>query len=381
MLVLILLAGIALPSFALVAQRGSDYTHDIATWNLENFPLAGGPTVNYLTLMIRDLELDLIGVQEIASVTDFNTLVSNLNGWDGVLSPHQYGNGTYQKTGLLYDSDKVEAGELVELFEDDWWEFPRPPIQVPITMVELGDTLEFNIIVLHLKAYDDQENRERREGAIIMLKDYIDGQIEEGNTKWMVVGDFNDELQDPEEYNIFMPMINDAQQYVFLTEPICDYYRYDTYIGGNNTSFIDHIIVTADLMAEYQGGDTETLLLDGEVNNYVNVISDHRPVASYFPGAVNAVRDRSEGNLPGEMNLSVWPVPTNGAVNASFNLPQGQTGHLTILNIMGQVIETQQLGSQNGVLNWSPQVSTSGIYLIQLKTETQSLYKKAIIVK
>lgn len=73
--------------FGLVNPRGSGETHDIATWNLENFPLNENLTVNYLTLLINDLDLDLICVQEIQSVDDFQQLVSNLRGWDGIITP------------------------------------------------------------------------------------------------------------------------------------------------------------------------------------------------------------------------------------------------------------------------------------------------------
>ncbi|MEJ2753943.1 MAG: hypothetical protein P8169_14905, partial [Chloroflexota bacterium] len=45
----------AVPANALVMQRGSDTTIDIATWNLRQFPQEGVITTTVVSLMVEDL--------------------------------------------------------------------------------------------------------------------------------------------------------------------------------------------------------------------------------------------------------------------------------------------------------------------------------------
>ena len=61
-------------------------TLEIATWNIRNFPMDTG-TLERLVTLIRQMDVDLIAVQEIARVSAFNELVSRLPGFAGVLSP------------------------------------------------------------------------------------------------------------------------------------------------------------------------------------------------------------------------------------------------------------------------------------------------------
>ena len=175
-LMVVFLLGVAVPGMALVDARGSDETHDIATWNWQDFPKEGVMTVNYLTLLINDLDMDLFVLQEIDSIEDYEQLISNLSHWDGIYSPDTYG-GFYVKTGVLYNTDKVEIGEMVQLFADE--DITRPPIMVPVTMFENGDTLSFNLIALHLKAlYQAREDSTDDYGSHYPPADSVKGQAE-----------------------------------------------------------------------------------------------------------------------------------------------------------------------------------------------------------
>ena len=55
-----------------------------------------------------------------------------------------------------------------------------------------------------------------------------------------------------------------------------------TYISGNYLSTIDHILITDDVRAEYEGGLIQVIKPDLEFSKYEDYISDHRPVLAQF---------------------------------------------------------------------------------------------------
>lgn len=271
-----------LPLWAQYAQVGTDSTVDILTWNLEWFPKNGQTTIEETAQIISDVAGDVYAVEEISDSAAFLQLLDELPGWDGLLSPHQYSDGTYQKVGVIYDTQKAVLHSWQLLFEDDTYAFPRPPLEVNMTVSEGGHAFDFRMIVVHLKAYDDADSEKRRKAAIDKLKSYIDGQLAQGGEQdFILLGDFNDLLEDPVEDNIFQPMLDDSATYTFLTEWLVGYQG--SYIGYNEPDLIDHICITEDALTEYGAeGFSEVLYLDNENAGYENDVSDHRPVVARF---------------------------------------------------------------------------------------------------
>ncbi|HGY56645.1 MAG TPA: T9SS type A sorting domain-containing protein [Caldithrix abyssi] len=279
----ILIILLVLPVFLRAYQTaGTDSTVDVLTWNIENFPLNGQTTIDETAQIISDLDVDLIGVQEIASVDDFNTLLQQLPGWNGILSPHEYSDGSYQKVGLLYKEAVVTVNSWQLLFEDDTYSFPRPPMEFFIDTQEGGNSFDFRLIVVHLKAYSDEDSEARRRSAIQKLKDYIDSEKANGTEKdFILLGDFNDLLEDPPEDNVFTVMYDDTANYEFLTDPLVSFRG--SYIGYNEPNLIDHIITTDEALDEYgKQGWCDVLYLDDENSAYSSDVSDHRPVYARF---------------------------------------------------------------------------------------------------
>lgn len=376
-LMVVFLLGSAVPSLALVDARGSDETHDIATWNWQDFPKEGVMTVNYLTLLINDLEMDLFVLQEIDSIDDYEQLISNLADWDGIYSPDTYG-GFYVKTGILYNTDKVEIGDMVQLFADE--DITRPPIMVPVTMFENGDTLSFNLIALHLKAGGGAEDLDQRRLACQLLKDYVEDEINSGGeTRWMIAGDFNDTLDDPPDYNAFTVFLDDPDNWTFLTSWMAGIDYWASHIASGR--LIDHFLVTADMLEEYGDGSTMTMRLDAEWGDYETYISDHRPVGSYFPGAVNDVAESSVSALPEDAGLSVWPVPSNASITVSYDLPGTTPGTLEVLDLLGRCVDLLELSAGNGEVSWSPGSHASGIFFVRLNTGGVSVIRKAVFIR
>jgi len=277
-------------NISLVDKVGADNTFEILTWNIENFPEPNKnqvdipKTVHNVKTIIRNLDVDLIAVQEIGSISSFNTLVDSLAGWQGVLSSDTYGTW-YQKTGFLYKSDLVSISNVKNIFNgnDDWYAFPRPPLTGYVELKDKNGTkFDFNLIVLHLKAYADDESAARRQAASEELKEFIDAEIAAGaDPDFIVLGDWNDQISDPETENVFNVFLDDTANYSFLTSEITDRY---SYISSSYTSLIDHIMISKDARQEYGEGNTDVLYLDHQFRPYPDEVSDHRPVMAIFKG-------------------------------------------------------------------------------------------------
>lgn len=79
-----------------------------------------------------------------------------------------------------------------------------------------------------------------------------------------------------------------------------------------------------------------------------------------------------------------FPNPFNGSTSIEFSILRPQLINVSIFNINGQLI-TELLNGQTESgeyqLNWSPEQTASGVYLIQLRSQSGSQVKKCLLVK
>ncbi|KPL06520.1 hypothetical protein AMJ86_08230, partial [bacterium SM23_57] len=148
-----------------VQPRGSEATFDLVTWNIENFPMQGQATVDSVRMIILALQVDMIAVQEIADTTAFRNLVNSLDEWEGVYSADEYSPGEYQKTGILYRTDQITLMNVGQLFLNEWYAFPRPPLMARVVWQRGTQQFDFHLIVVHLKAGGGAEDLDRRREA------------------------------------------------------------------------------------------------------------------------------------------------------------------------------------------------------------------------
>ncbi len=261
---------------------GSEQTLDVVTWNIRNFP-TNDHTPSYVAELIEGLDVDLIAVQEITDVYEFGKILSALDGYTAVLSDDEYGSGEYQKTGLIYKSGMIHISGTKSLFEDDWWSFPRPPLQAELTITRPDGSLwTMIVIVVHLKASVGEENESRRRSACDKIKQYVDGLVSgEIESEVLVLGDFNDQLTDPPSNNVFTPFLDEPDHYEFLTEALTG--GQYSYIPAR--VLIDHMMITGALFDDFQQAQVEPVPMEGLVDDfdYLDNVSDHRPVAAVVP--------------------------------------------------------------------------------------------------
>lgn len=262
---------------------GSDVSFEAITWNIQNFPRLGDQTILDIVEIINDVDADLFALQEIEDTVSFRRLLSLLPGYDGLYSDDVYSGGEYQKTAVIYKTDMIHISGKQMLFTDDSYSFPRPPLRVYVQAFHHEKWFDFTLIVLHLKASGGAENEARRRSACNKLKNYLDNEIAISSDKdFMVMGDWNDELNDPPADNVFQVFLDDPLNYIFLTQGLLnDPIQNATYIGSFN-SIIDQVLISKEVLDEYTNGYTQVIKIDEFFSAYTYEVSDHRPVGVKF---------------------------------------------------------------------------------------------------
>ncbi len=275
-----------------LVRVGTDTTLDIATWNLEFFPLRLPGDYNCphpvdvtreqaAATIINALGLDIIAIQEISDTTGFNQMVALCPGYGGISSPEVRG-CNYQRPGFVYRKDQVTVRSTRLLFSNNESAFPRSPFQADLTIMSNGRTYDLHLIIVHLKAGGSYDDLQRRRAASTALKGYLDQQAAVDSTaNFMIAGDWNDQIEDPIAFSSFPDFISDPTDYQFLDTPLVTLSGFASYISSGGT-VIDHLLINRAACPDFSGGRITTLRLDSVVGSYNN-LSDHRPVMVQAP--------------------------------------------------------------------------------------------------
>jgi endonuclease/exonuclease/phosphatase family metal-dependent hydrolase len=262
------------PNGDLVPPVGSAATLDVATWNLENFPKAAR-SIALAADLIASLDLDVIVVEEVASITAWDELVARLPDHGGVLSSHRYGPDSYQKIGVLYREDLVTASPPELLFTTEGYTFPRPPLVVHLT-VDGAATID--VIGVHLKAGTTPEDRSRRAAAVNRLDTWMRDRVDTGaEDELILLGDFNATLDParPDLAEVWPPLVGAPARYTVHTIPL-EARGEASYLPAG--ILLDHIVTTAGLAAEVGGREAVIPDLATLVPRYDADLTDHLPV-------------------------------------------------------------------------------------------------------
>ncbi len=259
----------------LVPAVGGPDTLDVACWNIEWFP-KGDRTVVLVADLIASLDLDIVVVEEIASVAAWDELVARLPEHAGILSSHRYTATSYQKIGVLYREGLMTAGEGELVFLGNSSAFPRPGLRVHL---EVAGGFGLDVIGIHLKAGGSFDDAERRAEAMAIMDTWLRGQVDGGGEDEVIVlGDYNEDLDadDP----VLAPFLAAPDRYTFRTTALD---ASDTASFIPSGALIDHIVTTAGLADEI--GDRDAIIpdLEGQLPRYEPEVSDHLPVILSFP--------------------------------------------------------------------------------------------------
>ncbi|HEX8694547.1 MAG TPA: lamin tail domain-containing protein [Longimicrobium sp.] len=282
------------PSLVVVPAKGTAATLDVAGWNLEWFgDTQNGPSNETLQLsnardVIAGADFDVWGVAEIVSQSQFNSLESQLTGYTGFLASEANvaGGSTYyaaaeQKVGILYKSSVATLlGAKVILTANDADFAGRPPLEARLRVTLNGATEDVVVIVLHMKAFNDDASWQRRQNASSALKAYLDATWP--TQKVIVVGDWNDDVDTsitPGRPSPYQNFVGDAARYAYPTAALSAAGVSST---TSFTDFIDHHLNSNELNATYVAGSAEAYRVDSYIASYDATTSDHYPVLSRY---------------------------------------------------------------------------------------------------
>lgn len=249
---------------------------EIVTWNIEFFPKLGQRTMDSVQKIIKTLNADIYCLQEISSRNSFEELAESLTEYDFVISEDT----DYLNLVVLYKKNDFTVRSQSSLFTNSVYEFAyRPPLRLEMTY--LGqNAFDFTLINMHLKCCNN--GYDRRKASVDILYDYLNNSVQSGIVNHIVVGDWNDDISDSYNQNSFNIFLEDSDNYRYVT--------YDNAHSNTNIydsfpsypSFIDHIMISADLFEKEGSGDVQTIRLGDYISGYDEIISDHRPVVWRF---------------------------------------------------------------------------------------------------
>ena len=80
-------------------------------------------------------------------------------------------------------------------------------------------------------------------------------------------------------------------------------------------------------------------------------------------------------------NLDVYPNPSRGEFNISFDLESRQDVYISITNYLGEMIFTEELKDQEGQYSKSIDLGNkaNGIYMLNITTKNQNINQKIVI--
>lgn len=345
---------------------GTDSTFDVMTWNIEWFPKSDITTIDYVTQIIKAMDVDLLAIQEVKEISAFEQLLDALDGYEGYLESSYFAGLAY-----IYKSSAIEINDIFEIYTSEpyWSPFPRSPMVIDFNFK--GE--RFFVFNNHYKCCGDgsldqanpKDEESRRYTASNLLKEYIDENLPKENA--IVLGDLNDIITDLPENNVFQMFLDDEENYLFADLEIANgdksQWSYPTW-----PSHIDHMLITNELFDDFEndGSLIETIRLEDYLIEgwweYDRNISDHRPLAM----RLNMVPDLVNINISKTaVDFSSYPNPLHSETTFTFHIPDGERA-IEIINIHGQKIFTGKIPGGANSFFWSANGLPAGIYVAKL---------------
>ena len=313
----------------------------VGNWNIEWFgdtTPGNGPDDEALqlanvTAVLADAGPDVMAVAEIVGVDQFNALKAGLPGYDGLLSNDstRVGGATYsygtvdQKLGLLFKTNAVQVLAANVVLSSCNYDFAgRPPLRVDLRVTRGTGSVDLTVMVLHMKAFADADAYSRRQGASTCLKEYLDTELPTQNV--LVMGDWNDDVDTSiyaSQVSPFQNLVSDPSRYKFLTQPLSEAGKSST---TSNSQFIDHQLMTNELVPYHVAASTEAL--KPLITNYKYTTSDHYPIFSRFDFGTQVQARSVKVTAPnggetlqaGNTFAITWTVSNVSQVNVQYSL-------------------------------------------------------------
>ncbi len=258
-----------------VPNYGKDDHLEVATWNMEWFPKANDSTITAVAEIMQKINADIYAVQEIGSLQKFAEMMELLPAYDFQVTRQS----SFFDQAIIYKKGVLTFVGREEPFSDADYNFAgRPPLRADFIWHH-GDQAEpVSVLDIHLKCCGN--GLERRKKSVDELHEYLTIGMEWGEDNIIVLGDWNDQLDDVGIVQSFGSFLDDTENFHFATSSIAGDVEQASYPSW--PSFLDHILIGKGFFDEFENGSTiQTLPVEawlGTFENYEAIISDHRPV-------------------------------------------------------------------------------------------------------
>lgn len=275
---------------------------EAVTWNLEWYDsTSNGPgneslqTENIVKVM-DSLKADLYAFQEVYDQAALNSLTQHVTGYRGFVAEHI---DWVQKTAFVFNSetiDSVSSGAITEGQDEYNWA-GRFPLYFEFNYTYQQQKVPVFAVVIHAKAntgdeLEQQESYNRRAEAAQSLYTWL--QAEKPDAHIILLGDFNDDVDvsiydnsSPSPYEDF---VSDNAGFDAVTSSISQAGQ-SSYVGGDYTDLIDHIIISNELFGYYVASSEEIFFEAQDMTDfYETTTSDHLPVWAKFDITAQAKR-------------------------------------------------------------------------------------------
>ncbi|SHG05392.1 Por secretion system C-terminal sorting domain-containing protein [Flavobacterium micromati] len=417
---------------AIGSFKGSSFpkteTFDIVTYNLEFFgsdvkntsnvefgPINDALQIDNVAKVMNTLNADVYAIQEVSDDAALDILIQkiSINGktFDKVISPvwsrsfqtsdpnfppqklaviYNTQTTTVKKTRVMFSQlyDELRAGtKTLPNYPDvgsSFFASGRLPHLVEIETNIGGVKKDLKIINIHARANSgsDISRFNMRKYDVELLKDSLDAQYPDANL--IILGDYNDDVDvsviagNPSSYQ---KMVEDTARYNPLT---LDISRAGAFSFLSSGGFLDHIIVSNELTADYVPNSTQVYDPRLDVVNYVTTTSDHAPVIARFE--LKADTNLSTKDFTPKKGLSVvaYPNPTSESFNVVVNSENKLDLELNIYDILGRSVgaPTKLKGSiGENTLKINSASLPAGIYIYTISNGNKVVFKDKIVRK
>jgi len=269
---------------------------ETVTWNLKRYgqfynrTSLGVQRTNNVLQIADSLKADLYALQEISSQRGLDSLTQYMQGYRGFVSEQiSYD----QKLAFVYNTqtiDSLSAGAITTNQDEYDWAGRLPLyFSFEYNYSASAEPVEIYAIAIHAKANtgnstEREEAYNRRVNAAESLYTYL--QNEHPDTHILLLGDFNDDVDisiyedsSPSPYANFVEQENSFRA---VTASISEEGK-SSYIDGEYTDLIDHILISDELFSNYSVSSEEIYFeADNYIENYTSTTSDHLPVWAKF---------------------------------------------------------------------------------------------------
>ena len=261
---------------------------EAVTWNLQWYGVPSeGPedeelqTMNILQV-IDSLRADLYAFQEVNRGPDLARITTAMDGYRGFVAGHiEFA----QRTAFVFNTaaiDSIDAGAITEgQNRDDW--AGRLPLYFKFEYNADGATVPVYAVVIHAKAFSDQDSYQRRKKAAEDLYNYLVNQ--QPDARIIFLGDYNDDVDqsiyngEPSPYQLF---VENDHYFRVVTRPLSDAGISST-VSNNYPDIIDHITISDELFEATVPGSEAVYQKAGDfIPDYGRTTSDHYPVWAKF---------------------------------------------------------------------------------------------------